>query len=191
MIRKNEDEVSENIIKNEEIAKNDSKTKWPKSRKKRIVRWISFVCFVLLGLWLLYGNVSLQTTVYEIQVGEEYSDLGGFTIVQISDLHNDEFGKDNERLLALIKEIKPLLKYYRGKDEKSFYQIYCAALCMDCIMNEVRGCKDKRKRRENIREIRQSELYPFLKLKWGLRIQGTKMKIKFLITWGLTKFRLV
>lgn len=107
MIRKNEDEVSENIIKNEEIAKNDSKTKWPKSRKKRIVRWISFVCFVLLGLWLLYGNVSLQTTVYEIQVGEEYSDLGGFTIVQISDLHNARFGKEQARLIKAVAEQEP------------------------------------------------------------------------------------
>lgn len=93
--------------------------------------------------------------------------------------------------LELIKEIKPLLKYYRGKDEKSFYQIYCAALCMDCIMNEVRGCKDKKKRRENIRKIRQSELYPYLKLKWGLGIHGIKRKVKFLVTWGLTKFRIV
>ncbi len=93
--------------------------------------------------------------------------------------------------LELTKEIKPLLKYYRGKDEKSFFQIYCAELCMDCIMNEIRGCKDKKKRKENIREIRQSELYPHLKLKWGLRIQGVKEKIRFLIIWGLTKFRLV
>jgi len=68
MIRKNEDEVSENIIKNKKSMQNDSEIKHTKPSKKRIKRWISVGCFLLLGLWLLHGNISLQTTMYEIQV---------------------------------------------------------------------------------------------------------------------------
>lgn len=107
MIQENCDEVSENIIKNEESMQNDSEIKHTKPSKKRIKRWISVGCFLLLGLWLLHGNISLQTTVHEIQVKNEYADLDGFTVVQISDLHNARFGREQSRLLAAVAEQEP------------------------------------------------------------------------------------
>lgn len=107
MIQENCDEVSEKIIKNEKSMQNDSEIKHTKPSKKRIKRWISVGCFLLLGLWLLHGNISLQTTVYEIQVKNEYADLDGFTVVQISDLHNARFGREQSRLLAAVAEQEP------------------------------------------------------------------------------------
>ena len=46
-------------------------------------------------------------TSFRVEDEQLPQEFDGYRIVQISDLHNDEFGKDNEKLLALIKEIKP------------------------------------------------------------------------------------
>lgn len=59
-------------------------------------------------IWVIYyGNLSLQTTVYEIVIGQEHADLDGFTIVQISDLHNARFGNEQSRLLQAVAEQEP------------------------------------------------------------------------------------
>ena len=99
--------VSKSKGKKMEVTKKKVQKRTSLTPRKKFVRWMIFVCFLLLCLWVLYGNVSLQTTLYEIHVAEEYAALDDFTIVQISDLHNARFGKEQTRLLAAVAEQEP------------------------------------------------------------------------------------
>ena len=62
---------------------------------------------VLLAVWIVWDNKRIVVTSFEVESKHLPDAFDGYRIVQISDLHNDEFGKDNEKLFALIKEIKP------------------------------------------------------------------------------------
>ncbi len=84
------------------------KTKRTNKKKKGVIaKVVLAVIAVLVTVWIIYGNTSIQTTVYEIDVAKEYADLDGFTIVQISDLHNARFGKEQARLLKAVAEQEP------------------------------------------------------------------------------------
>lgn len=107
MIQEKTDDVSENKTKNTDCKNAETGKVKTKSVRRKKIWWIGPVCVLLLGVWLLYGNISIQTTVYEIQLAEEYADLDDFTIVQISDLHNARFGKEQSRLLAAVREQEP------------------------------------------------------------------------------------
>ena len=76
-----------------------------KKNKKKYI--IGVIVLALLSVWLLYGNLSIQTTVYDVKVPQEYSGLEGYTIVQISDLHNARFGREQSRLIRAVTEQSP------------------------------------------------------------------------------------
>lgn len=67
---------------------------------------VALICAVLL-LFFLYENKHLVVSEYTYSSEKITSDLNGFKIVQISDLHNAVFGKNNQRLLRKIKEQNP------------------------------------------------------------------------------------
>jgi predicted MPP superfamily phosphohydrolase len=79
-----------------------------KSLKKRqkllLCTAVLLLCFT--G-WVIWGNISLQVTEYTIASDRIPDDFDNFRIVQISDLHNAEFGADNVRLLEKIREQNP------------------------------------------------------------------------------------
>ena len=70
-------------------------------KKKMIVA----VVFLLFIGWILWGNTALMVNELTIKNNKIPSDFSGFRIAQISDFHNAEFGKDNEKLF-----MKPELK---------------------------------------------------------------------------------
>lgn len=57
--------------------------------------------------WVVWDNTRIAVTTMEIESERLPKEFDGYRIVQVSDLHNDEFGEKNERLLAVIKEAKP------------------------------------------------------------------------------------
>lgn len=63
--------------------------------------------FVLLLLLCIYYNQALQTVSYYIPKEEVPEAFWGTKIVLLADLHNHQFGKNNERLLRKIKEAAP------------------------------------------------------------------------------------
>lgn len=75
-------------------------------RKHPVLR-VLLLIFLGLLLWSLWGNTALTVTEYTIRDEEIPDRFDGFTIAQVSDLHNAEFGKDNEKLLALLEEAQP------------------------------------------------------------------------------------
>lgn len=57
--------------------------------------------------WIYWGNTSLQTTQIGIRSEKIPASFDGFTIVQISDLHNTEFGDNQSRLLDAVRDASP------------------------------------------------------------------------------------
>ena len=74
--------------------------------KKRNILTMIIVFFLFMTGWLLWQNKALGITEYKIYYGS-HPELEGFTIVQISDLHNESFGENQQTLLNKVAECKP------------------------------------------------------------------------------------
>lgn len=75
---------------------------------KKIIMLIGLlVAVATFVLWVCWGNTALQVTQYEIKSPRISEKLSGFTVVQVSDLHNQAFGENQVQLLAEIKSAKP------------------------------------------------------------------------------------
>lgn len=57
--------------------------------------------------WLIWGNTALMVSEYVIENEKIPTSFDGYKIVQISDLHNAEFGEQNEKLIEIIKQQEP------------------------------------------------------------------------------------
>ena len=64
-----------------------------------------FLVLILLGiLYMLWENTHFTTTQYEYKNPKVPEEMDGLRILQISDLHNQSYGKDNSRLLDAVKK---------------------------------------------------------------------------------------
>lgn len=91
-----------------------------------MITQILFVATVILGgvAFYKYETDSLEITKYEIENEKIPKEFNNFKIVQISDLHNKSFGKDNKRLLETIDSQNPDIVVITGDlvegDNKDF-----------------------------------------------------------------------
>ena len=58
-------------------------------------------------IWTIWGNTALMVNTVTVTAGRIPAAFSGFRIVQVSDLHNAEFGENNVRLLELLSESRP------------------------------------------------------------------------------------
>ena len=65
------------------------------------------VVAVLLVIWIKWDNERIVQSNFTITSEKLPEAFEGYRIVQVSDLHNDEFGENNEELIALIKAAEP------------------------------------------------------------------------------------
>lgn len=73
--------------------------------KKKYIALIAIVTvLILLIIWIAYGNTDLEIYKYNVKSEDIPSEFENFRIVQISDLHNAEFGENNEKLLLMLKQ---------------------------------------------------------------------------------------
>lgn len=76
--------------------------------KRKRKRWIvlAALCALLACLipYLLWANAALTVSHVEL---DQLPGEGSFTIAQVSDLHNAEFGGGNRELLAILEEAEP------------------------------------------------------------------------------------
>ena len=80
------------------------------------------LCLVIVfGVFVVYSNFKIEATEYTIESSLLPKSFNGFKIVQISDLHNTEFGEDNKKLIEIIKEQKPDAVFVTGDTIDGFY----------------------------------------------------------------------
>ena len=78
------------------------------TKKKRKIT-IAVVAAVLLALiiWTAWGNTALELNRYTISSDRLPKAFDGYRIAHVSDLHNTEMGKDNKKLLDMLREADP------------------------------------------------------------------------------------
>ena len=75
--------------------------------KKKIILISIIAILLMIAAFCIWQNNSLVISNYEYKTSKIHKDLDGYRIVQISDLHNKAFGKNNKRLIQKIKDCKP------------------------------------------------------------------------------------
>ena len=86
--------------------------------KTREGRWKQMVAIgaalALLAAFFWWQNNGLTVSQYEFTSTKVPRELDGYTIVQLSDLHNHRFGDGQRRLLKLVEELEPDLVLMTG-----------------------------------------------------------------------------
>ena len=79
------------------------------TKKKIRIIVLAVVAAVLLTLiiWTAWGNTALELNTYTISRDRLPEAFDGYRIAHVSDLHNTEMGKGNEKLLNMLIEAKP------------------------------------------------------------------------------------
>ena len=76
-------------------------------RKKFIFLAVAAAVFVALVIWIAWGNTALELNTYTISSSKLPQSFDGYRIAHVSDLHNTEMGKDNEKLLTMLRDADP------------------------------------------------------------------------------------
>ena len=76
-------------------------------RTKTITLSVIGIALVLLIICIAWGNNALELNSYSIASNSLPKEFDGFRIAQVSDLHNAEMGKDNEKLISMLADAEP------------------------------------------------------------------------------------
>ena len=76
-------------------------------KKKLVKKPLLWVLLILFSIWMIYTNVVVGVTTYQISYPDLPASFEGFKILQISDLHNAEFGRNNASLIEKVKNVQP------------------------------------------------------------------------------------
>ncbi len=77
-----------------------------KTRKRIVLTVITSILLALI-IWTLWGNTALELNTYTISSNRLPKEFDGYRIAHVSDLHNTEIGKDNRKLISMLKEAQP------------------------------------------------------------------------------------
>jgi predicted MPP superfamily phosphohydrolase len=83
-----------------------------KIKNKKLV--IMFIVIVFIIIFCIWENNDIVVSNYDYKTEKISDDLDGYKIAQISDLHNKEFGKNQKRLLQILKDEDPNLIVITG-----------------------------------------------------------------------------
>ena len=76
-------------------------------RKKFIFLAVMAAVLVALVIWIAWGNTALELNTYTVSSSKLPQSFDGYRIAHVSDLHNAEMGKDNEKLLTILRDADP------------------------------------------------------------------------------------
>lgn len=75
--------------------------------KRIVILSVIAVFLVIFTAWMIWSNVAVTVTEFTVESNELPEAFDGFRICQVSDLHNDELGKDCSKLIDVIKRSDP------------------------------------------------------------------------------------
>lgn len=78
----------------------------PKNKKILLFSTVAVILLILVT-WIIWGNSALELNTYTVSSDQLPKAFDGYRIAHVSDLHNAEMGKDNEKLLKLLKDAEP------------------------------------------------------------------------------------
>lgn len=78
-----------------------------RNKKKIIIISIIFAVLAAISVWIAWGNSALMVNEISVTSDELPQSFSGYKIAQVSDLHNAQFGKDNEKLIEKLNECEP------------------------------------------------------------------------------------
>ena len=76
-------------------------------KKKFIILSVVALILIALVIWIAWGNTALELNTYTISSTRLPLSFDGFRIAHVSDLHNAKMGKDNEKLLTMLRDAAP------------------------------------------------------------------------------------
>jgi len=76
-------------------------------KRRRIILVVVATFLSALAIWTVWGNTALELNRYTISSDRLPEGFDGYRIAHVSDLHNTEMGKDNEKLLTMLREAEP------------------------------------------------------------------------------------
>lgn len=83
-------------------------------KKRWIIIIITLFCLAAIIGWTVWCNYTIVTSTYTFTFPDLPKSFDGYRIIQISDLHNAQFGEGNTRLLQAIRDAKPDLIVVTG-----------------------------------------------------------------------------
>ena len=79
----------------------------PAKKRKFIIFAVVAAFLLALIAWIVWGNTALELNTYTISSSKLPQSFDGYRIAHVSDLHNAEMGKDNEKLLTMLRDADP------------------------------------------------------------------------------------
>ena len=76
-------------------------------KKKYIVFAVLSAALIGIIVWIVWGNTALELNGYTITSSRLPESFDGYRIAHVSDLHNAQMGKDNKKLLSMLREADP------------------------------------------------------------------------------------
>ena len=83
-------------------------------RKRKIIILVVLLILIMVS-WLIWGNLSVETNKLTVTSKDLPEAFDNFSIAHISDLHNAEYGKNNEKLIDILKAESPNMYISYGK----------------------------------------------------------------------------
>ena len=74
---------------------------------KMILKIIIIILVLAFAGWIAWDNSRIVLTTITVKSERLPGAFDGYRIAQVSDLHNDEFGENNEKLITLLVEAAP------------------------------------------------------------------------------------
>jgi predicted MPP superfamily phosphohydrolase len=76
-------------------------------KRSKFTLTIICIALIIMVIWMVWANTALEVNEFTIKSEQIPESFSGFRIAQISDLHNDLFGEDNEILLSMLRGCRP------------------------------------------------------------------------------------
>lgn len=71
------------------------------------ILYMMIILILIIVFWIIWGNTALELNTITINSTKLPSSFSGFKIAHVSDLHNAEFGNNNETLLKMLLDSNP------------------------------------------------------------------------------------